>query len=277
MVKPFPGAHVQLHWHNQLLQSKSGDDGFFKFEWQADHEVEAGWHHLSVDLLDATGNIVATGNGKMFVPHSTQYAFISDIDDTIMISYSATIGRRLKELFMHNPRTRSIFPDVVRHYRLLSLSSRAEVSNPFFYVSSSEWNLYDYLNEFFNFNGLPKGTFLLNQVKQWFELLKTGKTKHEGKFVRVVRILEAFPQQQFILLGDNTQRDPWIYASLAKKLPGKIFAIYIRNIVPNNHQRTKAILDEAVRAGVHVCLFNSSEEAIDHSIKIGLINAGIRQ
>ena len=276
MVKPFPRANVQLRWREQLVRSTTEDDGFFKFEWQAEHDVEAGWHHLSVELLDESGNVVCSGDGKMFVPHSTQYAFISDVDDTVMVSNSATTFRRLKELFFRNPRTRSIFSDVARHYRLLAMNyGEEEVSNPFFYVSSSEWNLYDYLNEFFNFNGLPKGAFLLNQVKQWFELLKTGKTKHEGKFVRVVRILEAFPQQQFVLFGDNTQRDPWIYAALAKKLPGKIFAIYIRNIIPAHHEKTKIILDEAGKAGVHVCLFRQSEEAIRHSESIGLISSSV--
>jgi phosphatidate phosphatase APP1 len=274
MVKPFPLVNVQLHWHEQIQQSKSEADGFFKFEWEADREVQAGWHHLSVDLLDETGKVACSSNGKMFIPHSTQYAFISDIDDTIMVSNSATIFRRLKELFFRNPRTRSIFPDVARHYRLLAMNYDAEdVSNAFFYVSSSEWNLYDYLNEFFNFHGLPQGAFLLNQVKRWFQLLKTGKTKHEGKFLRVMRILQAFPQQQFILFGDNTQRDPWIYASIAEKWPGKIFAIYIRNIIPGHEEGTKTILEEAVKVGVHVCLFNHSEEAIRHSETIGLISS----
>ena len=46
MVKPFPRVNVQLHWHEQVQQSKSEDDGFFKFEWKADHEVQAGWHPL---------------------------------------------------------------------------------------------------------------------------------------------------------------------------------------------------------------------------------------
>jgi phosphatidate phosphatase APP1 len=274
MVKPFPKGKVQLLWSNKVLESTSEDDGFFKFEWQSDHEVAAGWHQLTVNLLDETGNIMASGEGKLFVPHSTQYAFISDIDDTIMVSHSATMGRRLTELFVRNPRTRSIFPDVARHYNLLAADNDDKTaSNAFFYVSSSEWNLYDYLNEFFFFHELPKGAFLLNQVKRWYQLLKTGHTKHEGKFVRVVRILEAFPRQQFILFGDNTQRDPWIYTSLAKKLPGKIFAIYIRNIIPENEEKSKNILAEATSDGIHVCLFTTSEEAIAHSKSIGLIRS----
>jgi phosphatidate phosphatase APP1 len=277
LVNPFPRAKIRLRWQDQVLPGQTEDDGFFKFEWKATHEVEAGWHHLNVDLIDEAGNVVKTADGKMFVPHSTQFAFISDIDDTIMISYSATIGRRLKELFIRNPRTRSMFPGVPEHYKLLSLAHTTnDVPNAFFYVSSSEWNLYDYLNEFFKFNNLPRGAFLLNQVKRWFELWKTGKTKHMGKLLRVVRILEAFPSQQFILLGDNTQSDPSIYASVAKKLPGKIFAIYIRNIVKKNEQPAKAILAEIAASGVHTCLFDHSADAIAHSRQIGLVTQAVK-
>jgi phosphatidate phosphatase APP1 len=193
-----------------------------------------------------------------------------------MISHSATIGRRLRELFIKNPRTRRVFPDVATHYKLLSLThTDKDTPNPFFYVSSSEWNLYSYLNEFFTYNGLPKGAFLLNQIKRWFELWKTGKTKHEGKLLRVMRIMNAFPKQQFVLLGDNTQSDPSIYAAIAKKFPQRVHTIYIRNIVPENETTTKDILSELSNDNVHVCLFKDSKEAIEHSKHIGLINGQI--
>lgn len=47
---------------------------------------------------------------------------------------------------------------------------------------------------------------------------------------RIVRILEVFPNLKFILLSDNSQRDPQIYASIRHKYPGKITAVYIRNM-----------------------------------------------
>ena len=70
----------------------------------------------------------------------------------------------------------------------------------------------------------------LNIIKKWYQLFKTGKTKHQGKLIQLVRILEAFPKQRFILLGDNSQKDPEIYAAVANKYPDRITAIYIRNI-----------------------------------------------
>ncbi len=125
-VQLFPRAKVRLHWQDQYLENSTEDDGFFKFEWKAEHEISAGWHYLAVDLIDETGKIITTGSGKMYVPHPTQYGFISDIDDTVMISYAATVGRRLKELFINNPRTRNMFPDVAKHYELLALAHTTE-------------------------------------------------------------------------------------------------------------------------------------------------------
>ena len=272
LVRPVAAAHVQLQWRGQLLDSKTETDGFYKFEWKSDTEVVAGWHKVVIMFLDISGNVAATGEGKIFVPHSTQYGFISDIDDTVLISHSFTIGKRLRVLFGNNPRTRKAFTDVVRYYELLAGShTTPEIPNPFFYVSSSEWNLYDDLNDFFDHNGLPKGIFLLNQIKRWSQLLKTGKTKHEGKLLRVARILDAFPKQKFILLGDNSQSDPSIYSSIASKYPDRIFAVYIRNVFAKNESETKELLSSLVKLGVFTCFFKNNYDAIQHSKAIGLI------
>lgn len=272
-VKPLPGATLQLRWEDEVLNTTAEDDGFFKFEWESRKEIDPGWQTVTVDLLDDHGQVVASGNGSLFVPHATQYGIISDIDDTILISHSATIGKRLRQLFTLNPRSRQLFPGVAAHYSLMATArTTADVPNPFFYVSSSEWNLYNYLAEFFTYNRLPPGVFLLNQLKQWFELWKTGKTKHQGKMLRIVRILEAFPRQQFVLLGDNSQSDPAIYASLATKMKGKIFAVYIRNVRPAREPATIELLKQISSSGVATCFFKESSEAIGHSKTIGLIN-----
>lgn len=271
-VKPLPGVRVQLQWENQHFYSSTEADGFFKFEWKSTTEITAGWHAVTVHSLNAQGIITASGQGKIFVPHSTQYAFISDIDDTVLISHSATKAKRLRVLFTKNPRSRKAFADVVKHYHLLSMAFTVpSLPNPFFYVSSSEWNLYDDLCEFFSHNKLPEGVFLLSGIKRWYQLFKTGKTKHHGKLMRVARILEAFPKQRFILLGDNSQSDPEIYVAIANKYPDKIAAIYIRNISPKNERRTNELMASIGNKKIYTCLFKDNEEAIRHSKSAGII------
>ncbi|MES2517386.1 MAG: App1 family protein [Bacteroidota bacterium] len=271
-VKLIPNVRVQLNWGEQQFYSITEKDGFFKFEWKSLVDITAGWHPIIINLLDNQGQITAVGEGKIFVPHSTQYGFISDIDDTVLISHSATTGKRLRVMFTKNPRSRKTFADVVKYYQLLSLAhTTPDLLNPFFYVSSSEWNLYDDLNEFFKHNGLPKGAFLLNGIKKWYELFRTGKTKHQGKLIRVTRILEAFKKQRFILLGDNSQKDPEIYAAIANKYPDRIVAIYIRNISLEKELITSKILTNLKNKDIYTCQFKHTDEAILHSQSIGLI------
>ncbi len=271
-VSPVPGAKLRLNWNNEPVYTTAESDGFFKFEWQAKDGIKAGWHQVSVDCLDPAGAVAANGKGHLFVPHITQYGFISDIDDTVLISHSSTFFKKLGVMFSLNPHTRKAFPQVAEHYDLLALAqTTAEVPNPFFYVSSSEWNLYNDLVDFFEYNHLPAGAFLLNQVKKWFQLFKTGTGKHEGKLLRIVRIMEAFPNQVFVLLGDNSQQDPSIYAAVVTKYPGRIFAVYIRNVYDKKVAATQEMLAAIEKKGVHTCFFTNSAEAIAHSGKTGLI------
>jgi phosphatidate phosphatase APP1 len=272
LVKPMPNVQVNLQWENQQFYSTTEADGFFKFEWQSDTEVAAGWHEITVNLLNKQNQIITSGEGKIFVPHSTQYGFISDIDDTVLVSHSANSRKKLHAMFTKNPRSRKTFADVVKFYQLLSLAhTTTELLNPFFYVSSSEWNLYDNLNEFFKHNDLPKGTFLLSPLKKWYQLLKTGQNKHQGKLIRVIRILEAFPKQRFILLGDNSQSDPEIYVKIANNYPDQIMALYIRNISLKKENFTLAMMNAIQNKNIHICQSKHTNEAILHAKAIGLI------
>ncbi len=275
-VSPLPHVRVQMRWNNQHFFSTTEKDGFFKFEWQSNEHVEAGWHQIIINTIDKQGRTTATGEGKIFIPHSTQYGFISDIDDTVLVSHSSKTGKKLRVMFTKNPRSRKTFADVVKFYQLLSLAhTTPDLLNPFFYVSSSEWNLYDDLNEFFKHNDLPKGAFLLNSIKKWYQLFSTGNTKHQGKFIRVIRILEAFPKQKFILLGDNSQRDPEIYASIANKYSDRIIAIYIRNVQKSKVEITSQLFSSIQNKQIYAFQFNHTDEAIIHSKSIGLIKSEV--
>jgi phosphatidate phosphatase APP1 len=272
IVRPYPYVNVRLTFNGQQVLNKTEYDGFFKFEWEALQDVKAGWHTVRVEALGDGGDTIAEGMGDIYVPHITQYAFISDIDDTVMVSYSAKFRKRVRELFIKNPRTRKTFNHLNAHYSALALShTKTDQPNPFFYVSSSEWNLYDYLLETFRYNNLPEGAFLLNQIKRWKDLVKTGKTGHEGKLIRVMRILDAFPNQKFVFFGDNSQKDPSIYTAIAEKYPKNISAVYIRNVRKEKESETRSLLARIEAQDVRTCLFNDSEEAMEHSKSIGLI------
>ncbi|WP_234735854.1 App1 family protein [Tellurirhabdus bombi] len=269
-VRPYVGAKVRLA-NNPAVHTTTETDGFFKLEWTPEQPLAPGWHPIRVEL-SMDNEPPVWGEGQLFVPHPTQYGCISDIDDTFLISHSSNLRKRLRLLLTENARTRDAFADVVDHYRLLTHAGTIpHAPNPFFYVSSSEWNLYDYLIEFSNTNGLPMGVYLLSQIKRLPEVFKTGQGKHMTKFMRIVRVLDAYPKLRFILLGDDTQEDPDIYASVVSHFPQQIVCVYLRQVEPRKQEKTRFTVQKIQDAGVPCCYFRDSAEAIRHTKEIGLL------
>ncbi len=268
------GREVTMHFDGETHKTKSQKDGFFIFEWETKKQYDPGVYHCDFELERKTGKRKVSAQGKMIVPSATSFAFISDIDDTFLISHSSNLRKRLFVLFTENAHSRRPFEGAVNHYRLLGgLDDEHPAYNTFFYVSSSEWNLYDYIAEFIEQNHLPEGIMLLSQIKTFSGLLKTGQTKHEGKFIRITRILKQFPRQKFVLLGDDTQQDPFIYESIVKNFPENIVCVYIRRVGTPEKEHVLKIKTLMESKGIPLIYFAHSEDAIAHSISTGLIES----
>ncbi|GAC1423366.1 MAG: App1 family protein [Flavisolibacter sp.] len=271
MVEPYGRVRVEAQLHQCTHEVLTAQDGFFKLEWQEQFPLPHGWVEVKLRAWK-NQNIIAEGIGSVYVPYPTQYGFISDIDDTFLVSYSSKLRKRLYVLLTQNARSRKPFDGVVRHYQLLAgANSTGSTTNPFFYVSSSEWNLYDYIREFTIVNHIPEGVFLLNQLKLFRQLLKTGQGNHKTKFTRISRILEHYPEQKFVLLGDSSQQDPYIYQAIVEYFPKQIHAVYIRDVYLRNKQKVSEVIGKIETLGVSCCFFQHSSEAIAHSLKIGLV------
>jgi len=273
MVRPYKYAKLSMEWEGILLYAQSQDNGFFRFEINAVILPKPGWYNVVVNLEEPKYHAQKiSGTGQVNIPFNSKYVFVSDIDDTFLISHSSKLRKRLYVLLTKNARSRKPFTGVVNHYQLLALSGQQKgESNPFFYVSSSEWNLFYFIQEFSRENGLPKGVFLLNELKKFNEVWRTGQNKHATKFFRIVRIIEAHPERQFILFGDDSQDDPNIYLALVEHFTGKIFAVYIRRIHKNKYTAVQNVVNKIISSATHCCYFVHSAEAITHSKSIGLI------
>ncbi len=272
MVQPKSGARVRLLWNGEQHETHTEVDGFFRFEWKPG-KMSAGWHPLQVQLISASGEQFASGDGLVFFPHEYQYSYISDIDDTFLISHSSKLRKRLYVLFTKNAHSRKPFEGVVNHYKLLAQAGTLTegLANPFFYVSSSEWNLYDYIRDFSIKNAMPQGVYLLSQIKRFREVFKTGQNRHATKFMRIARVFESYPNQRYILLGDDSQEDPNIYSAVAEHFPKKVHAVYLRKVDRHRESIALAAIKKLEALGIHCCYFKHSAEAILHSRMIGLV------
>jgi len=274
MVIPFSYAKISIEWQGIVYKTEAEKDGFFKLEIFSPIVPAKGWQRVLVKLEETKYHFRHIESyGEIYIPFASQHGFISDIDDTFLISHSARLRRKLYVLFTKNAHSRKPFKGVVHHYDLLARHNQINGNcNPFFYVSGSEWNLYNLIIEFSRVNYLPKGIFLLSSLKRITQSWRSGSNNLMTKFTRIIRIIEAFPHLQFVLLGDDSQIDVKIYLSVVKHFPGKIFAVYIRQVGKRKNPETEARIKEIESESVYCCYFRHSSEAVIHSEMIGLID-----
>ena len=116
------GVDLIMEWKDETYYCKTGDDGFFRFNWKDKPPLPCGWNNVIIKAYNGN-EVIAQSTGTVYVPHETQYGFISDIDDTFLISHSANMRKRLFVLFTENARSRQPFEDAVKHYQLLANSN----------------------------------------------------------------------------------------------------------------------------------------------------------
>jgi phosphatidate phosphatase APP1 len=176
-------------------------------------------------------------------------------------------------VFLHNAKTRLPFAGVSEFYKSLQLGRNGKRNNPFFYVSSSPWNMYDLLRDFLDLNEIPAGPLLLRDFGLTNNALVKGGGGHMGhKFKEIERILMTYPDLNFVLVGDSGQEDPKIYREVALRFPGRVLAIYIRDV--QLAEREKIAIDiskELFAQKLEMVIVDNTSEAADHAAKTGLI------
>ncbi|BAO56142.1 App1 family protein [Nonlabens marinus] len=269
-IKTIENIDLTLQFKGLESTAVSNENGFFKFELSHDLDIPDGWHGFTVSLNHFNKSIEATGELVKAAPGP---GIISDIDDTFLISHSSSILRKIYILLTRNINRRKFFVGVLKHYQLLAQVERP-VSQPalFFYVSSSEWNLYNFIEKFTILHGFPKAVLFLKTIKSGiFDLLSSGGGNHQHKQDRIEFILNFYPERQFILLGDDTQQDPFIYTYIAEHFPNQLLAVYIRQVSTDPKSQVSDTLRIVEQNGVPVCYFKNSSVAMKHSKDIGLV------
>jgi phosphatidate phosphatase APP1 len=138
-----------------------------------------------------------------------------------------------------------------------------------FYVSNSPWNLYDLLEDFLDVHGIPRGPLLL---RDWSPrtTLKAGEAH---KLAAIQQLLDAYPGLPVVLIGDSGERDPEIYRQVVLRHPGRVLAVYVRDVAPERHADVRAIAAELAAHGVELVFSPDTEAARRHALDHGLIVA----
>jgi len=270
--KTLANADVYLELGSVKIHTKTLNDGYFKFCIPLDENSSYGWVDYKVSLLYQNEEISTVGSYVR--PHKGNLGVISDIDDTFLISHTQNPLRKLFVLLFHNLNDRKVFKDVVAHYQALSIAGRNEKSesNAFFYVSSSEWNLYPFMIKFTKLHEFPKAVLLLKDIKtNLLQVFLPGRRNHNHKFDKIKHILEFYPNLKYVLLGDDSQKDAFLYETICKIFPQTVSAVYIRQTGNQQKEKIAEVLKNLEDLNVSICYFKHSSEAIAHSKSIGIL------
>jgi phosphatidate phosphatase APP1 len=273
LIKTIPNADVYLEHDGKRIHTKTLKDGYFKFCVPLNEELKHGWADYYVSTFYEGEEI--REKGTYIRPYEGDLGFISDIDDTFLVSHTRNLFKKIYILLWKNINDRKIFEDVVPHYQALSTAGRnnKDEVNAFFYVSSSEWNLYKFIIKFTEKHNLPRAVLLLKDIKDsLLDFFVTGRGNHNHKFDKIKHILEFYPHLQYTLLGDDSQHDPFLYEDICKIFPVTIKAVYIRQTGHSKKEKAVEAIKNIESMGVATCYFKDSSDAIAHSKRIGLIS-----
>ena len=148
---------------------------------------------------------------------------ISDIDDTVKVT---NVGNHRELLANTLLREFSAVSGMAEVYRQWQAAGTA-----FHYVSSSPWQLANCLGGFLRDSGLPSGSMHLKlfRLKDSTPLRRLPFRKR-SKRRTIEHIIADFPRRKFLLIGDSGERDPEVYAEVARRHPDRVAGVAIRQV-----------------------------------------------
>jgi phosphatidate phosphatase APP1 len=274
---PLPHARVRVSIGGVEKEIEADDEGFFRawIDLPAPLPANEPWQPVEMTLLSPLrpAQPEVRASGQVRVPDgAATFGVISDLDDTVIQSRITSFLQAVRTVMLGNARTRLPFPGVAKFYQALERGGDGARTNPIYYVSSSPWNIHDIIADFMDIQEIPRGPI---NLRDWDVVLSALTSSRLGHFKEPVikEIMELYPTLPFVLIGDNSQKDPEIYRKILDEFPGRIPAIYIRNVDanPERSASVQALAKEVLAAGSTLVLADDTYAAAQHAVEQGLI------
>lgn len=207
---------------------------------------------LDIQLSPDCGNAI----GSIYLAGRSGVSIISDIDDTIKQTDVTSRTRMLARTFVEEFESIEGMADVYQHW--------AEQGGLFHYVSSSPWQIYRPLQDFLENHQFPSGSMHLKWFRLRDEFFKRWRIiRRKSKAGVIAMMIKKMPYRQFLLVGDSGERDPEIYAKIARRFPDQVLGILIRDLKERpvdgkRHERLIKQLDS-----IPMTLFCEPNEIVD--------------
>jgi phosphatidate phosphatase APP1 len=268
-------ADLSVRFSGTESRVRTDKDGYFRVHLTPSDPPDADqdWHPVELEL-EAEPPVVA--RGLVFIPPaSCRFVVVSDIDDTVMYTGVANKLAMLWRLFVADAGSRVAFPGVAALYRAFHTGVGGEERNPILYVSRAPWGIYDVLTTFFRANAIPVGPvlFLREWGLSWRKPWPRRARDHKRDLIE--RMLALYPHLPFVLIGDSGQHDPEVYARIVENHPGRVAAVYIRD-VSRSADRSREVCDLAAvvaKDGTRLLLAADSTAIATHAAESGYIAA----
>ena len=263
LTNELPDVPLRVTVAGASVEVRTDREGYFRVQVPTDlSSLQSPWTEGTVELTEAYRGIDPPRSAplRVRVPDaSARFGIVTDVDDTILVTGVQRVRQMLVQTFTGSALTRMPFPGAVELYRDLAAGV-----NPVFYVSSSPWNLHSFLVGFLRHRGFPLGPVLLR------DLLGT-RAGREQKHQRIREVLEVHPDLSFVLLGDSGEKDPKVYADIVKEFPGRVLAVYIREVRLDPGDGRVEQVSDTWDHDVPFVLAADSDAVRAHATGIGLI------
>lgn len=255
-----PYAKVQINFLNHTFIVESNKEGFIVL----DQEIPV--PEKSEKILPISFKILEIQSerftfcetffqGEVINPGNPKRIIISDIDDTIIHTNVLSKVAMVYNSVMVGFENRKMISKANEFLKLLS----EEKQFPIFYVSNSPFNLYEYLRRFLEFNKFQKGPLFLRDFGRENTIIPDKVPSH--KHFIIDKLLQRFPQSEFILIGDGAEHDPYIYAEMKEKYKDRITHIFLRKIYTKRRHEVLAKWRENI-SDPRIFIFDTYEEII---------------
>ncbi len=219
VVAPHTPVTVEVGGHvHSLVSDRAG-----VVDAVVDTSLTPGWHDALL-TLDGAEKVVTR---VLCVSESTTFGIVSDIDDTVMVTALPRPLLAAWNAFMLHESARRVVPGMpVLYHDLVA----AHPGAPVVYLSTGAWNVAPALRRFLAAHRFPAGPLLLTDWSPTNTGIFRSGQAHKHSNLR--DLIDAFPNIRWLLVGDDGQHDPSIYARLAREHPDHVCAIVLRRLSP---------------------------------------------
>lgn len=208
---------VRVGGHTHEVMSEG--DGYV--DAVVDSDLEPGWGTAEFSV---EGQEPVPAPVRVVGP-DTRLGLVSDIDDTVIETMLPRPLVAFRNAFLARESARRAVPGMADLYAEIT-AAHPDVF--VVYLSTGAWNTVVPLTAFLRRHGYPPGPLLLTDwgptPTGWF------RSGQDHKRAQLRRLFDELPELRWLLVGDDGQHDPGLYADAAAAEPEKVLGIAIRQL-----------------------------------------------